>query len=64
MSKIKSCFDGQVGDKLMFDKSGYASTIIRVEKQPMGRGVMYHLEDGGSISTNKGGWKYFTIYVQ
>ena len=60
MSKIKSCFDGQVGDKLMFDKSGYSSTITRVEKQPMG-GVMYHLEDGGRISTNEGGWKCFTI---
>jgi hypothetical protein len=24
-------------------------------------GVMYHLEDGGSISTLEGGWKYFTI---
>lgn len=63
MSKIKSCFDGQVGDKLMFDKSGYSSTIIRVEKQPMG-GIMYHLEDGSSISTLQGGWKYFTIYEQ
>lgn len=60
MSKIKSCSEGKVGDKLMFDKSGYSPTITRVEKQPMG-GVMYHLEDGGSISTNEGCWKYFTI---
>lgn len=60
MSKTKSCFDGQVGDKLMFDKSGYTSTITKVEKQPMG-GVMYHLENGGSISTLEGGWNYFTI---
>lgn len=59
MSKIKSCSEGKVGDKLMFDKSRYTTTITKVEKQPMG--VMYYLEDGGSISTNEGGWKYFTI---
>lgn len=60
MSKLKSCFEGKVGDTLMFDKSGYSSTITKVEKQPVG-GVIYHLEDGGSISTLEGGWKYFTI---
>ena len=59
MSKIKSCLDGQVGDTIMFDNSGYSSTITRVERQV--GGVMYHLQDGGSISTLEGGWKYFTI---
>ena len=59
MSKIKSCYEGKVGDTLMFDKSGYSSIITKVEKQPMG--VMYHLEDGSSISTLQGGWKFFTI---
>lgn len=60
MSKIKSCFEGKVGDKLMYN-SGYTTTITKVEKQPMG-GVLYHLEDGGSISTLEGGWRYFSIF--
>lgn len=60
MSKIKSCLEGEVGDKLMYN-SGYTTTITKVEKQSMGGGVLYHLADGGSISTLKGVWRYFSI---
>ena len=61
MSKVKPWSEGEVGDKLVFDNSGYSSIITKVEKTRWG-GTVYHLEDGSSTSPDGGGWKYFTIF--